>query len=78
MMDDLRQRYLELVQRGQILAFKDAMGECDVEQLDEFDVDLDSGTVFDIRSIVYVPMTEWEKVSKEFEYSHGHVGKSLA
>lgn len=31
-------------------------------------VDLDSGTVFDIRSIVYVPMTEWEKVSKEFEY----------
>lgn len=39
MMEDLRQRYLELVQRGQIFAFKDARGECDVEQLDEFEDD---------------------------------------
>ena len=37
MMEDLRQRYLELVQRG--LALRDAMGECDVEQLDEFEDD---------------------------------------
>ena len=51
------------------------MGYFPNDELHGLVVDLDSGTVFDIRSIVYVPMTEWEKVSKEFEYGHGHVGK---
>ena len=44
------------------------MGYLPNDELHGLVVDLDSGTVFDIRSIVYVPMTEWEKVSKEFEY----------
>ena len=50
MMEDLRQRYLELVQRG--LALRDAMGECDVEQLDEFEDDCCDDFMDDCASFV--------------------------